>query len=285
MSPRSCTKRSEQITPASPTCVAESATGRLCTTVDHEAAEGARRVPADQRRRRRTRARPCAFEPVSTLAQMPSTMIIAQSPNIDRVCPASRRRRSRRWSRSAHQAARKTRKSPLIVLPRDDKRRAFGRPAAARLAASGDPRTSGLRTPSLPSTSRLVPAATPTVDVARDALHGDGSFAHGVEAHVARDRLHLDGSFDAAPVVKVSETDCPCTAPPTLPEAHVAADGLDVRVALGISPGDDEVARGRLRIQRRIAAAELRVGGRRLDRGRACRAETFAFTCSSVLPN
>src|ERR1700741_3924517 len=38
----------------------------------------------------------CAFDPVRTFAQIPRTMIIAQSPNIESVCPARSRRMSGR---------------------------------------------------------------------------------------------------------------------------------------------------------------------------------------------
>ena len=57
---------------------------------------------------------------MSVFAQMPRTMIIIQSPNIETVWPAEEQAEvlAVRAARLHRYDARKTRKSPLTVLPR-----------------------------------------------------------------------------------------------------------------------------------------------------------------------
>ena len=83
MSPRSCTKSSRHMTPASARCVAI-ISGRFGSRSTTSPPIGATR-PAIANTKKTSPA--CAFDPVSTFAQMPRTMIIIQSPNIESVWP------------------------------------------------------------------------------------------------------------------------------------------------------------------------------------------------------
>src|SRR5579862_5407721 len=255
---RSCTKSSRHITAAIAMCVAiiRRRFGSRSTT---SPPSGAARLTIANTKK----TSPAALDdPVSTFIQTARTMIIAQSPNIESVCPAKRRRTSGR--------ERIARTGPLAAedaevaadgLAAHDERRPFA-VVEARIAAERNlgrkiaRHRTGIHV-------ELRAGCDADLDVAGHALDVDAPLAHGVDAHVAG---HALGDHRAGNVrgVDIARDGLDAQLSVDSVEAGVAADRLDLSVAFDFSEVG-EITRGRLHVEHHDAPAHRHVGGRRRE--------------------
>src|SRR5581483_2153179 len=254
MSPRSCTSSSRHITAASTRCVAiiSFRFGSRSTT---SPPNGAARLTSANTKK----TSPASLEePVSAFTQIARTMIIAQSPNIESVCPASRSRRSGRWRTARIVRLRGPEDAEVAAhgLAADDERRPLA-PVVRRIAAE---RHLGGEIPRDAAGVDVEVRAgrDADLDVARDALHVDAALAHRLDAHVAGDALRGHRAADV-PGLDVAGDGLHAQLAADALEADVAAHHLHDGLALDLAV-QGEVTRRGLHVERSETTAELHVG-------------------------